>query len=134
MKIKDVNKIANWLLVFLWLGVIYFFSSQPNLKSELEPLWDLLLRKAAHLAEFFVLAYLFFRAYCGHNFLPAAALVPAAIGAVTAAVWDEWHQSFTAGRVASIMDIGIDSLGALIFISLQYLWLRKNLAAKPNKI
>src|SRR3989338_4752211 len=50
----------NWLAVLLWLGVIYYFSSQPNLKSELEPIWDLIFRKIAHLAEFFVLAYLLY--------------------------------------------------------------------------
>ncbi len=59
---KWQRQFLNWLAVILWLGVIYYFSSQPELKSQLEPFIDLICRKIAHMAEFFVLAYLFFRA------------------------------------------------------------------------
>ena len=59
--------LLNWLAVLIWLAVIYYFSAQSDLKSELEPFWDMFFRKIAHISEFFVLAYLFFRALSGYK-------------------------------------------------------------------
>jgi VanZ family protein len=43
---------------------------------------------------------------------------------VAYAVTDEFHQSFTAGRHPSPVDVGIDSVGALLFLLALALWLR----------
>lgn len=107
--------ILNWLVVILWLGVIYYFSSQPDLKSELAPAWDLVFRKIAHMAEFFVLSYLFFRAYRSFNLSIGRSLLLAFIFSIAYAFFDEWHQSLVAGRHASLVDVGIDSVGVLAF-------------------
>jgi len=113
---KFFNKsFLNWLLVFLWLGVIYFFSSQSNLKSALEPFWDFIFRKIAHMAEYFVLAYLTFRAYRSLNVSVWESLGFALIIAVLAAVADEFHQLGVKGRVGSPIDVAIDSVGTLTF-------------------
>jgi VanZ family protein len=40
------------------------------------------------------------------------------------AATDEFHQSFTAGRHPSPVDVGIDSVGALLFLLALALWLR----------
>jgi len=109
----------NWLAVLLWLGVIYYFSSQPNLKSELEPIWDLIFRKIAHLAEFFVLAYLFFRALSSNGLKGKNLLLISFFLSLTFAVLDEWHQSQVAGRLASPVDVLVDSVGILFFVALQ---------------
>lgn len=116
---KNYKLILNWLFVASWLAVICYFSSQPNLKSTLEPLWDLIFRKIAHLAEYFVLAHLLFRAFRSHKTAKNSALALAFIFALFYAFIDEYHQSFTAGRTASLVDVGIDGLGPLIFTGLK---------------
>lgn len=129
--LKKYKIIINWFLVIFWLGIIYYFSSQPSLKSELEPLWDLIFRKIAHMAEYFVLAFLLFSAFLGHSLSKSKALALALILALFYALTDEYHQSFTAGRSASLLDAGIDGLGSLIFTSLKLL--EKN-NSKPSNL
>ena len=110
--------ILNWLVVLFWMGVIYYFSDQPNLKSELEPIWDLVFRKIAHMAEYFVLAYLLFRACNKTGFKPKRSLVYAVFFSLTYAISDEYHQSLVGGRTASPVDVFVDSLGIFGFIIL----------------
>ena len=110
----------NWLAVLLWLGVIYYFSSQPNLKSELEPIWDLIFRKIAHLAEFFVLAYLLYRSLSSNGLKGKNLLLISFFLSLTFAVFDEWHQSQVAGRSASPVDVLVDSVGILFFVIMQF--------------
>lgn len=118
---RIIQPVANWVAVLLWLGVIYYFSNQPDLKSALAPLTDLLLRKTAHMAEYFVLTYLIFRALMGHTVRWSVAVVFATLAAIGYAVTDEWHQGFVAGRSSSLVDVGIDSTGALLMSAL-LLW------------
>ncbi len=113
------KKILNWLLVIAWLGVIYYFSAQPDLKSSLEPFWDYIFRKIAHMAEFFILAYLFFRALGQYKIGFKTLLLVSCLLSLAYAGFDEWHQSQVAGRVASLKDVGIDSIGSLFFVFLQ---------------
>ncbi|MFA6410195.1 MAG: VanZ family protein [Candidatus Buchananbacteria bacterium] len=113
------KKVINWLAVIAWLAVIFYFSNQPNLKSEFEPLWDLIFRKIAHMAEFFVLAYLFFNALSKNKVSLKKKLFLVLILTFLSAVFDEYHQSFIANRVASPVDVGIDSLGILGFVMLK---------------
>lgn len=113
------KKILSWLAVIAWMVVIYYFSAQPDLKSSLEPFWDLIFRKIAHLAEFFVLAYLLFRAYESQGLTIKKSLFFAFIFSLAYAAFDEWHQSLVAGRTASLIDAGIDSGGILAFIILR---------------
>lgn len=104
-----------WLAVVAWLIVIFSFSNQPNLHSELIPIWDFVFRKIAHLSEYFVLAYLFWRALRTSQVDNGAAILMAVFFSLLYSFTDEWHQSFIAGRGANIHDVGIDFIGALIF-------------------
>lgn len=113
------KKLLNWLAVIAWLAVIYFFSAQPNLKSTLEPFWDHIFRKIAHMAEFFILAYFLFKAYQSHGLSIPKSLIFSFIITLAYAGFDEWHQSNVAGRVASMTDVSIDSIGILFFVFLQ---------------
>lgn len=119
-----LKKIFSWLAVIVWMAVIYYFSAQPDLKSSLEPFWDLFFRKVAHTAEYFVLAYLLFRAYQSHSLSVKRSLLFAFIVSLVYAATDEWHQGIVAGRVASPVDAGIDGIGALLFVTLR--WLQKD--------
>lgn len=104
-----------WLPVFLWCGVIFYFSSIPQLSTGWG-IWDLILRKAAHLTEYAILTFLFYRAIKG-SFNPVSFYLvfwPSLL-TVLYAVSDEFHQSFVLGRTASGLDLLIDSIGIIIF-------------------
>ena len=102
------------------MGVIFYFSSQPNLASDFQPLWDLIFRKIAHVAEYFVLAYLWLKALRAHGLSPAAAISLTVILAVTVAGLDEWHQYFVLGRQGKIWDVLIDCLGVISLLVLEH--------------
>ena len=55
------------------MALIYFFSAQPDLGTGLG-VWDTILRKAAHMAEYGLLWYLWHRALELHSPWPAAAI------------------------------------------------------------
>ena len=80
------------------------------------------LRKAGHVSEFAVLALLWYRALAWGRtgWQGRVAAVSAVVAAGFAAV-DETHQVFTATRTPSIVDVGWDTLGALL--ALGGLWL-----------
>ena len=50
-----------WAPVIAWAAVIFAFSSIPSLGTGLG-LWDLVLRKLAHITEYAILGVLLFRA------------------------------------------------------------------------
>ncbi|MBI4239620.1 VanZ family protein [Candidatus Uhrbacteria bacterium] len=114
--------LSLWLPVTLWCGLLYFFSSIPDLSSGLEH--DFALRKGAHMLEYGVLALLTWRAVRGSmqcSALAAAGIVFAFC--VLYAMSDEIHQSFVKGRTASLLDLGVDSFGA--FVALLFLLKKK---------
>ncbi len=97
--------LTHWLPVGLWAGVIFALSSIPSLGTGLG-VWDTILRKGAHLAEYAILALLLVRAV-GRE-APALGL------GVLYAASDELHQSFVRGRHASPVDVAIDAVGLLL--------------------
>ena len=108
------QKLKNWALVFLWAGVIFFFSSQPGLKSSLPNQWDFVLRKLAHLTEYAVLTFLLIRTLSRYWLGWRRILLAAFILAILYAVSDEYHQTFVFGREGALRDVLIDSAGALL--------------------
>jgi len=110
------KKILSWLWVILWLSVIYWFSNQPDLKSELQYFWDLIFRKIAHMAEYFVLCFLFYKAINNYKLEFKKVIIVSLILTLIAAGLDEFHQYFTRGRSASAIDVIIDGIGSLILI------------------
>ena len=91
------------------MALIFFLSAQPSLDSGLGD-WDLILRKLAHMAEFGLLALLWWRALGSPGPAVAIALVYAAS--------DEWHQTFVTGRHGTPTDWVIDAAGVAVAISL----------------
>lgn len=131
-----VKKTGAWLLCAAWMGVIYMMSAMPGDVSGDQSgmivdliravigwifgpqaaaavsadLVGLLVRKAAHMTEYAVLFLLYRRALflSGVKRPGITALVMSACYAAT----DEWHQSFVADRGPSVVDVGIDTVGA----------------------
>lgn len=108
--------LSLWLPVAAWAGVIFYLSSVPHLSTGWG-VWDLILRKMAHMVEFGVLALLFWRALSGSKPLERVTLARWTLAVVALyALSDEFHQSFVPGRVMSLWDVSIDTLGGYIAI------------------
>ncbi len=135
---KRNNQALAWLAVAAWMVVIFLFSAQndtqsgdtsglvvrwflsliypgfegfsPERQTALLEVWHTVIRKGAHFTEYAVLAMLVANALriCGKLrwFLP---VVISAAYAVT----DEIHQYFVPGRACRLLDVGIDTCGAI---------------------
>jgi VanZ family protein len=106
---------SRWLPVVLWAAVIFAFSSVPSLNSGLGT-WDTILRKAAHMTEFAILAVLLVRATGSTAWAFAIALAYAAS--------DEVHQLFVRGRHGSPVDVAIDAVGIAVGLLALSRWRR----------
>lgn len=105
--------VVSWIPVVLWMGVIFLLSSIPDLKSGMQPLWDLILRKFAHAGEYAILGWLAYRALVVSG-VPRHRAV--AVGIVFGALYaasDEFHQTFVPGRHGAVIDATIDLFGVL---------------------
>jgi VanZ family protein len=111
----------QWLPVVLWAGLIFAFSTRPNLRFVQADDVDFVVRKAGHMFAFGVLAVLLWRALAAASV--GRALLWSWVLATAYAATDEFHQSFTQGRHASAVDVGIDSAGAVIALCLLVAWL-----------
>lgn len=113
---SEVRNNIDWIALLAWCGVIFFFSSVPNLSSGLKE--DFLLRKIAHVSEYAVLTTLFFNVLRNRCRDKQFNVFVAALATLAYAFTDEVHQTFVRGRSGNFFDIGIDSLGILIGVSL----------------
>ncbi|MFA5126932.1 MAG: VanZ family protein [Patescibacteria group bacterium] len=102
------NQIIYFLLAVLWGCLIFYLSSQPDLKSGLPSAWDFILRKLAHLTVFAILAFLLAASFTKKS---KPYLLFVILAAIMYAFTDELHQLSVPGRVGSIRDIFIDSFG-----------------------
>jgi len=120
-----------WAPVLGWAGLIFYLSSIPGLKTNLG-LWDLVLRKGAHVTEYAILTGLLIRALrmtrdqfdLKKIFLWSGGL------AFVYAVSDEIHQSFVPGRGPSVLDVLIDTVGVVLCL---YYFSRKNRRMVSNE-
>lgn len=121
--------LRHWIPPILWMGLIFFFSSRPDLSlmslvpalSTGDPaqdlhLADLILRKAAHITEYFILTRLYLGAINrgGPAALANRPLFWAAVLAVAFAATDEFHQTFVPSRTGTPIDVGIDAIGVTL--------------------
>ena len=102
------------------MAIIFFLSAQPDLNSGLGT-WDTVLRKIAHMVEFGLLWWLWWRALGYGHPLPSVAIT------IAYAASDEIHQSFVEGRHGSPWDFAIDSLGVGLAGLAVVLWHRRRL-------
>jgi VanZ family protein len=105
------TRTKNWILVFLWTGLIFFLSHQPYLKSDLPGQWYFFLRKIAHITEYAILTFLLIRALKGYQLTNGRVLILATSLAIAYAIFDEYHQTLISGREGTPRDVLIDSLG-----------------------
>lgn len=126
---------ASWAPVIVWMFFIYVmststFSSESTVRI-IEPIlrylhpsitepdierYHAVIRKMAHGIEYFLLGLLLFRAYRVGSIAQRTGRWVAGSFLVIAlyASFDEIHQLFVFGRTASLIDVGIDTLGGLL--------------------
>jgi VanZ family protein len=124
-----------WLPVVVWLGVIFFGSTdfmsaehtsriiepflrwlKPDISPEAIAQVQFFVRKVAHLTEYAILAMLLWRAiYRGTNLTMTMSILSVSVwlAATFVAAGDEYHQSFVPSRGAAWGDVLIDSGGAI---------------------
>lgn len=111
------------LAAIAWAGLIFAASSRADLRVSDDDLLDLVLRKAAHLFVFGVLAVLVARVLRGEGLGARTTLASAWLVTLGYATSDEWHQTFVAGRAGQASDVAIDMVGATIgLLALHYTW------------
>ncbi len=104
------SQLSNWVVSILeFLHIDPETLRQSGVKT--------LVRKAAHMTEYFILFLLFFRLIKTQKPLKTS-LISSFLFTLAYAASDEFHQIFIPGRVGTIVDVGIDSLGALIALLL----------------
>ena len=109
-KTKKILKF--WAPPVLWAMVIFFFSSQPSVRT-IDIYWqDFILKKTAHMIEYGVLATLLYRAFMGSDFTKKKALIFSLVLTIFYAATDEIHQAYIPGREARLRDVIFDTIGA----------------------
>lgn len=110
-KLLDYSK--RWIPVLMWAVFIFYLSSIPNLSTGLG-LWDIIIRKIAHILEYGILTFLLWCAVKNDKRPAYISLSWAAIFAIIYALTDEIHQGFVPTRHFSLYDVCIDSVGAIL--------------------
>lgn len=147
----------RWALVFLWMAVIFYFSSQEGTISHQKSFsiaifteriiefiagrdiitsanrkgFEFLIRKIAHVTEYFILSMLFYKAFFESSKNSKKSFILTGIFSIFYAISDEIHQVFVSGRGPSPVDVTIDSAG--IFGYLVQKTLRDNFKSNGKK-
>lgn len=92
----------------------------PTINQETIELLNTCVRKTAHIAEYCVLTLLLYRAFrqdtlTGYRWQWALVSFLLAVGF---AGLDEFHQIFEPRRTGSVIDVGIDAVGAIIALAM----------------
>ena len=104
------GEIVRWIIGLFYRG----FADLPQAKqAEVLELLHLVIRKGAHFTEYAVLAMLTANALRGYQISTVLGwCAPVAFSALYAAT-DEIHQYFVPDRACRLLDVGIDTAGAL---------------------
>lgn len=131
------------VLCMLWMGFIYYNSSQSGLESNKISYkvvntvsnknvakekgsyfggdFNVFVRKNAHAIEYFVLSILLGITFFVYNKRSVNGMIYILFIVLFYAVSDEFHQLYVQGRNSSVLDIIIDFIGALIGTIIFYL-------------
>jgi VanZ family protein len=95
---------------------IFFFSSLPSSRVPYFGGWDILVKKGGHMLGYAMLGLAYFyalppRLSTGFRWLLALFM------AILFSLSDEFHQSFVQGRTSTLVDVGIDTVGAAIALT-----------------
>lgn len=117
-----------YLPVFIWLGMIFYFSSIVDLRYRTRDIFsEIFLRKSAHFLEYFFLAFLFWRIFFQELFfVEKKAFFWSFLFLSLIAFSDEWRQSFVIGRSGKVIDSVYDIFSGWIFLQGNFFIQKKN--------
>ena len=97
------------------MGLIFTLSSISGLRSGFPDVYDLILRKLAHMVEFGILSFLTLRAiYLQSGKSNWKIMIITGIVGLLYAMSDEWHQGFVNDRIGALNDVLIDLVGIVV--------------------
>jgi VanZ family protein len=117
-----------WVPVIAFMALIFFFSAQPKTEpsdaddvyfSGVMPIftvghWDLIVKKTSHVIGYALLTLLLMHAlWRTGDRTPRTVAYMALVLAIGYGLTDELHQTAVPGRGASLVDAGINALGAI---------------------
>ena len=152
-----IKKIIKILLVVIWMGVIFSFSSDNKNASdnksssviitiyhffsdkELTKLeekqiiekYAYPIRKIAHFTEYFILGLLVISLISEYTIINKKAIIIGIIICLLYAISDELHQLFTSGRSARVFDVLVDTSGSTTSI-LIYTFIKNKLLRRDK--
>ncbi len=136
--------------IVLWMGFIFWMSTgefsaantskiiepllrffMPTLSNETLQLLHGIIRKCAHVTEYFILGLLVYHSFRNEsdNRKIMSRAVVSMLVIVGFALTDEFHQSFVISRTASLVDVSIDAFGGFLSQSACLLWHRRRRAS-----
>ena len=105
------SAILRFLPVVAWMAIIFMLSHQSAV-PEVPGIASSLTSIAGHFTVYFVLVVLLWWTLGAFDISQRKRLLLAFAGAVLYGFSDEWHQSFVPGRDPSLLDNGVDAIGA----------------------
>jgi len=110
-----MKKLLSWVLVFGWMGVIYWLSDQSQLIPSTNPLLAQTIAALGHVIFFGILYILFTHAIkASYKINPITLFKMGIVFILLYGLSDEYHQSFVPGRDANILDVGLDLVGSVL--------------------
>jgi VanZ family protein len=119
------QKLRPWLPALFLMALIFVLSSQSGLRVSEDASIDGPLRTLAHFVVYASLAAALALAIGGTTRASARSAGIAFVLAVLYGLSDEVHQAFVPDRTGALDDLAVDALGALVGVSLVYVWLRR---------
>lgn len=123
-----MKRVVNLLLLILWIIIIFILSNQTGSVSKsnsniiVNALYDVvnlskhdlivLVRKSAHIFEYFILFLLVYNCFKGYNVKNI--VLSSTLFCILCSIIDELHQLFILDRTGKIIDVFIDSIGIVI--------------------
>jgi len=131
VKVMLKKAVFFWLPPVLWMGLMFFLSSFHKIQVTDVGWANFVTRKLAHLIEYAVLCFLFFRGFKNTTGLSLIKILLLAFFlTIIYSLTDEYHQTFISGRTGRSLDIFIDSLGAVFGL----IFSRKIINLLPERI
>ena len=116
--------IWRWGPAVAIMVIIFIASATPGSDLPKFGVWDFFAKKGGHMLGYALLASAFLHGMNKGRKITKGQFIAAICLASLYAMTDEFHQRFTPGRTPSIQDIGIDTLGAALGLTI-WNWIRR---------
>jgi VanZ family protein len=116
-----ITWLRRWGPSLLMMALIFTASSMPGTELPHFGIWDLDLKKGAHMLGYALLGASFMHGLTNPASPVRRLMLLATVLAGLYAMSDEFHQSFTPARTSSWIDVGIDTAGAALGA---WIWVR----------